>query len=95
MRIESERRDLDLDTIIRHLQSNIELTVFQLRVKDPITHRWTDCWLSLQYKRGRIKFYLSHERGYPGQEKGTTVKTITANWLSEDMPKISKALKGL
>jgi hypothetical protein len=59
-----------------------------LRVNDKKNNRWTDCWVSAIVKNGRIRFDIHHERGYPSEQKGTVLKTITANWLSNNMPKI-------
>lgn len=50
--------------------------------------KWTDCWLSAIKKNGRVRFTLSHERGYPSQEKGHTTKHILAHWLPVAIPKI-------
>lgn len=57
-----------------------------VKIKDG--KRWTDCYLHAINRRGKVKFILSHERGYPSEEKGTISKAITASWLSVDVPKV-------
>jgi hypothetical protein len=48
--------------------------------------KWTDVWVSAIVKNGRVRFTLSHEKGYPSEEKGTTARHITANWLDAKTP---------
>ena len=62
--------------------------VAHIRINDRYKKRWTDCWLSAIIKGGRIRFDLHHEKGYPSEEKGTVMKSITANWLSNELPKL-------
>ncbi len=50
--------------------------------------KWTDCWLSVLNKRGRVRFTLNHEKGYPSEEKGTAVRHLFASWLSKDLPNL-------
>lgn len=57
-----------------------------VKIKDG--DRWTDCYLSAIKKGGRVKFILSHERGYPSENKGTATKSITASWVSNELPKL-------
>ena len=55
-------------------------------VKIRRTNKWTDIWLSVLEKNGRMRFCLSHQKGYPSENKGTAQKFITANWLSDALP---------
>lgn len=50
--------------------------------------RWTDARLSAIRKRGRIRFVLSHEKGYPSENKGQVTRSLTANWIKKEPPKI-------
>ena len=61
-------------------------SVFHLTIKDSKKNRWTDCWLSVRNENRRVKFYLTHERGYPSQQKGESIREILGNWLSEELP---------
>lgn len=64
--------------------------VAHIRINDRYKKRWTDCWLSAIIKGGRIRFDLHHEKGYPSELKGMTIKSITANWISNNVPEIGK-----
>lgn len=57
-----------------------------IRVNDEKNKRWTDCWLSAIVKNGKVRFDLHHERGYPSEQKGQVLKSITACWLNEQPP---------
>ncbi len=50
--------------------------------------KFTDCWLSAIVKRGRVNFVLTHEKGYPSENKGTATRSILANWLSVNVPQV-------
>ena len=63
-------------------------SVFSLRVEDKENNRFTDVWLSVSLRRGRVKFLMSHERGYPSEQKGITEKEITGNWISKELPRV-------
>ena len=62
--------------------------IFSLRVEDVKNNRFTDCHLAVAIKNGRVKFLLSHDKGYPSEHKGVNEKEITTNWISNDLPKI-------
>ena len=50
--------------------------------------KWTDCWLSVINKNGRVRFDINHEKGYPSEQKGLAHKEILAKWLSKNPPVI-------
>ncbi|MGC9309846.1 MAG: hypothetical protein ACP5D2_04095 [Candidatus Nanoarchaeia archaeon] len=40
-------------------------------------------------KRGNIiKACVTHEKGYPSEQKGMAKKCVKLNWLSEELPKL-------
>jgi len=53
-------------------------------------NKWTDCWLGAINKNGRVRFVLSHEKGYPSEQKGIAVRRLTTSWLSVNVPKIGE-----
>ena len=57
-----------------------------IKIYDKLKKRWTDCWISAIEKNRRIKFFMSHDRGYPSEHKGTSKREILAHWLSDDLP---------
>lgn len=61
-------------------------TLARVRVENG--DKWTDCWLSAIVKRGRVTFVLTHEKGYPSENKGVAERSITANWLSKELPEL-------
>jgi hypothetical protein len=60
--------------------------VAHIRINDKEKERWTDAWVSVIVKNGRIRFDIDHERGYPSERKGTVHKSILASWLSDKTP---------
>lgn len=64
------------------------VVLFHARINDEEKNRFTDCWVDVIIKHGRPVFRLNHERGYPSENKGTTVKTITTSWVSNELPKV-------
>jgi hypothetical protein len=59
-----------------------------IRINDKKNNRWTDCYISAIVKNGKIRFDIHHDRGYPSEQKGTVLKTVTANWLNNKLPKL-------
>lgn len=62
--------------------------VIQIKVLDKENNRWTDLWVDVNVVHGRIKFGIHHDKGYPSEQKGTIHKSVTANWLSNELPKL-------
>ena len=59
-----------------------------VRVKIKKDGKFSDIWLSVIMKNSRPRFCLSHERGYPSENKGHTTRFITTNWLDNKLPNI-------
>lgn len=65
------------------------VVALQARVEDKENNRFTDCFVRLYVNnRNRVVFELSHERGYPSENKGSVRKEITASWVSNEIPKL-------
>lgn len=77
--------ELDISEIATYpTWSDTMLAVVKIKNGD----KWTDCYLSALKKGGRVSFRLTHERGYPSEQKGYTQKSITASWLNNEPPKL-------
>lgn len=61
---------------------------YHIKITDKENNRFTDAYVSVKAKKGRIYFYLTHEKGYPSEQKGIIEKRIVGNWLSKELPKI-------
>lgn len=57
-----------------------------VRIEDKKNNRFTDCHLSVAMKNGRVRFLLTHDKGYPSENKGVNEKEVTANWISNNLP---------
>ena len=78
--------EISLEELEELENSSFSPTLFSVKIRDKGKSRFTDCWVSARVKRGRVVFFLSHERGYPSENKGITTKTISASWLSSKHP---------
>lgn len=64
------------------------IMAFRIKITDKKKNRFTDAYMEVKEHRGKIYFTLIHERGYPSEQKGSTIKQVVGNWLSYELPKI-------
>ena len=88
-----QRKIISVEKIKQDTSS--QLTIFSIRVKDSKNDRFTDCYLTASVERGKVKFTLIHERGYPTENKGVTSRSITGSWVSNKLPLIGEEVKKL
>jgi len=60
---------------------------FSIKAEDKDGNLFADAYLSARFTVGRVYFYLTHEKGYPSQQKGFAERQIRSNWISNELPK--------
>jgi len=80
--------ELDRKDLVDYQYKAGYLQLGRVRIDDKDNNTFTDAHLAITIYRGRVKVLISHEKGYPSEEKGITEKEITTNWISNELPKV-------
>ncbi len=59
----------------------------RVEIDDKDNDRFTDAWMELKRKNNSIQACVSHEKGYPSEDKGTAQKCVKLHWLKNKLPK--------
>jgi len=88
MTIEQKNINVSLKDLKEHEEKHFRPVVAHIRIDDEKNERWTDAYVQITEKHGKIQFELIHEKGYPSEQKGQAYRKFMANWLSKKLPKV-------